>query len=123
MKQYLMLLKGKGELDYSPEELQKRLEEYRAWAQKMGKTILQDNRLEREGRLIKEKGQVLTDGPFLESKEIIAGFILIQANGLEEATLIAKSSPLLKYFHIILICEYTIPELHKLLSFAMQNYT
>ncbi|MEL6192417.1 MAG: YciI family protein [Bacteroidota bacterium] len=102
MKQYLMLLKGKGELDYSPEELQKRLEEYRAWAQKMGEVILQDNRLEREGRLIKEKGQVLTDGPFLESKEIIAGFILIQANGLEEATRIVESSPLLKYFHIIL---------------------
>ena len=102
MKQYLILLKGKGELDYSPEELQKRLEEYRAWAQKMGKAILQDNRLEREGRLIKEKGQVLTDGPFLESKEIIAGFILIQANDLDHATMIAESSPLLRYFHIIL---------------------
>ncbi|MEM8899406.1 MAG: YciI family protein [Bacteroidota bacterium] len=102
MKQYLMLLKGKGELDYSPEELQKRLEEYRAWTQKMGEVILQDNRLEREGRLIKETEQVLTDGPFLESKEIIAGFILIQANDLDHATRIAESSPLLKYFHIIL---------------------
>ena len=101
MKHYLILLKGKKELDYSPEELQKRLEEYRAWAKKMGDAVLQDNRLEKEGKLIEKKGIVKSDGPFLEAKEIIAGFIILKANDLSEATAIMESSPLLQYFQIM----------------------
>ncbi len=100
MKQFLLLLKGKTELDYSPEELQKRLEEYRKWVQTIQEHYLSDNRLERDGAHISGKGQIKTDGPFLESKEIIAGFIIIQAIDLEKAVVIAESSPLLKYFEI-----------------------
>jgi hypothetical protein len=35
----------------------------------------------------------VTDGPFAESKEAIAGFFIIQADGLEQAVEIAKSCP------------------------------
>ncbi|MDW3652518.1 MAG: YciI family protein [Bacteroidia bacterium] len=102
MKQFLILLKGKQELDYSPEELQKRLEEYRAWANKLGDTILQDNRLEQRGHMIESRGVVKSDGPFLEAKEIIAGFIIIQADSLDHATQIFEDSPLINYFHLLL---------------------
>jgi len=100
MNQYLLLLRGKKELDYSPEQLQKRLEEYRQWVSTIEEHYVSDNRLERSGVHIPQKGVVKTDGPFLESKEIIAGFIIIQANNMEEASEIADSSPLLKYFEI-----------------------
>ena len=100
MKQYLILLKGKGALDYSPEELQRRLEEYRKWVGKIQEHYITDNRLERTGAHIQSDGQIATDGPFLEAKEIIAGFIIIQASDLEEAIVIAKTSPLLNYFEI-----------------------
>lgn len=66
MKQYLLLLKGKKKLDYSPEELQKRLEAYREWVQTISEHYVTDNRLEQEGVHIKSKEKVLTDGPFLE---------------------------------------------------------
>ena len=101
MKQYLLLLKGKVELDYSPQELQNRLEEYRNWVQTIQEHYLYDNRLERRGTHILDKETIKTDGPFLESKEIIAGFIIIQAANLNQATILAQSSPLLKYFEII----------------------
>lgn len=101
MKQYLILLRGKGALDYSPEELQKRLEEYREWVQTVQEHYVTANRLEREGALITGNGEVKTDGPFLESKEIIAGYIIIQAADLEAATKISLSCPLLKYFEIM----------------------
>ena len=39
----------------------------------------------------------MTDGPFAESKEAIAGFFIIQADGLEQAVEIAKSCPGLDY--------------------------
>ena len=100
MKQYLLLLKGKQELDYSPEELQKRIEEYRKWVNSIETHYISDNRLERNGAHISDKDKIKTDGPFLESKEIIAGFIIIQAINLEQAIEISNTSPLLKYFEI-----------------------
>lgn len=101
MKQYLLLLKGKKELDYSPQELQKRLEEYRAWVQAIKAHYVTDNRLEREGVHIISEDKLHTDGPFLETKEIIAGFIVILAADIEQAVAIAKTSPLLSYFEIM----------------------
>jgi len=100
MKQYLLLLKGKQELDYSPEQLQKRLEEYREWVSIIAEHYVTDNRLERSGAFIREKDQVKMDGPFLEAKEIIAGFIIIKAKHLDQAIEIANSSPLLNYFEM-----------------------
>ena len=100
MKQYLLLLKGKKDLDYSPEQLQKRLEEYRNWVSTIEKNYISDNRLERSGVHVIRKDEIATDGPFLEAKEIIAGFIIIKADNLEQAIEISNSSPLLNYFEI-----------------------
>ena len=100
MKQFLLLLKGKKELDYSPEQLQKRLEEYREWVTTIQNNFVTDNRLEREGAHIRRKDEIATDGPFLEAKEIIAGFIIIETKDFEEAIKISNSSPLLNYFEI-----------------------
>lgn len=100
MKQYLILLKGKKQLDYSPAELQKRLEEYREWVTTIEGHYVTDNRLEREGAHIRKKDEIATDGPFLEAKEIIAGFIIIKAQDLNEAIKISNTSPLLNYFEI-----------------------
>ena len=102
MKQFLLLLKGKKELDYSPEQLQKRLEEYREWVLTIQDNYVTDNRLERTGVHISQKKEIKTDGSFLEAKEIIAGFIIIKATSLEEATKISNTSPLLNYFEIII---------------------
>lgn len=102
MKQYLILLKGKKHLDYSVEELEKRMQEYRVWVAKIESHYVSDNRLERIGVHIKEKDEMVTDGPFLEAKEIIAGFIIIRTETLNQAIEVANSCPLLKYFEILL---------------------
>jgi hypothetical protein len=39
------------------------------------------------------RGDVLTDGPFIESKEIVAGFYVIEAPDLDTALAIAKRNP------------------------------
>ncbi len=101
MKQYLILLKGKGALDYSPQELQRRIEEYREWVDTIQDRFVSDNRLGREGAHIISKENIKTDGPFLEAKEIIAGFIIIHAESLDAAIEVSGSCPLLKYFEMI----------------------
>ena len=102
MKQYLILLKGKKEMDYSPEELQKRLEAYRQWAFKLGENYVIGQRLERTGAHFKGKDEIITDGPFLEAKEIIAGYVIIKASSFEHAVEITQSLPLISHFEAFL---------------------
>jgi len=40
------------------------------------------------------RGDVITDGPFLETKEVIAGFCIIEARDLDEALKIAGTNPI-----------------------------
>ena len=48
------------------------------------------------GSIIQGKGAAFKDGPFIESKEVIAGYFLFRANNLDEAKEIAKGHPLLE---------------------------
>jgi hypothetical protein len=41
------------------------------------------------------RGDVVTDGPFIESKEVIAGFYVIEAPHLDAALEIARQNPIL----------------------------
>jgi hypothetical protein len=43
----------------------------------------------------------VADGPFAESKEAIGGYLLLQADHLNEAVEIARSNPMLEYGVII----------------------
>jgi len=40
------------------------------------------------------RGEVITDGPFLETKEVIAGFCIIEAHDLDAALAIARTNPI-----------------------------
>lgn len=103
MKQFMMLMQPQiDESKDSPETLQKRMEEAMAWAgEQIAKGVVQSgNPLAPEGRLLKSKDEVLSDGPFLEVKEIIAGYFILQAEDIEAATNIASTCPLLQHCHI-----------------------
>ena len=39
----------------------------------------------------------MVDGPFAESKEAVGGYLVLQADNLNEAVEIARSTPMLKY--------------------------
>ena len=39
------------------------------------------------------RGDVVTDGPFLEAKEVVAGFYVIEAPDLDPALEVAKRNP------------------------------
>lgn len=49
--------------------------------------------LDMDGVMVSGAGGKLKDGPFNETKEVIAGYFLVQANNLEEAVQIAKANP------------------------------
>ena len=76
----------------SPEEMQALAAEWRTWMQKFSSVILPGgDGLKRTGRLM--KAGLVTDGPYVEAKEIIASFGVIQADNYDAALAIARECP------------------------------
>lgn len=59
-----------------------------------GKFKTHGARLETSGKVLKPGG-VVTDGPFVEIRERLGGFIVVSADSLEEATTLAHGCPAL----------------------------
>lgn len=78
----------------SPEEMQQHHQKWMEWiggAMKEGWMIAPGDALTPEGRVVKPK--VVTDGPFVESKEIVGGYSIIQADTIDDAAKLAKGCP------------------------------
>jgi hypothetical protein len=97
MKEFMLLIRTQGDhlALLSPEEQQQHLNKvmnYMSGLMKSGK-LNSAQPLEMEGVIVSGTGGKLKDGPFNETKEVIAGYFLIQANSLDEAIQIAKENP------------------------------
>ena len=76
----------------SPEEMQALAGQWYAWMQKFSASILPGgDGLKPSGRVIKEG--IVTDGPYVEAKEIIVSFGIIQADDYDAAVAIARECP------------------------------
>ena len=76
----------------SPEELQALQAAWYAWMQKFSASLLPGgDGLKRTGRLL--KAGLVTDGPYVETKEIIASFGVLQADNYDAALAIVRESP------------------------------
>lgn len=53
---------------------------------------------------------VVTDGPYAESKEVLGGFLMIEARDMDEAVRIAEKIPMGKFTTIEVRPELVIPE-------------
>jgi len=98
--QYLLLARGTHwDKVLSPEEIEKFMSRVDAWFDRLNQQgkVKAGQRLADERKIISgEKGRTVTDGPFAESKETIAGYMLLQVDNLDEAVEIAKEWPFLE---------------------------
>lgn len=82
----------------SPAEMQVLAKKWKDWSggiAAQGKIASGGSRLAMEGKVLKPGG-VVTDGPFVEIREILGSFIVVKADGLEEATTLAHGCPILE---------------------------
>jgi hypothetical protein len=99
--EYMLLFRGTDwDRDLSSEEIQNVMSRWIAWFD--GLTEQGKGRagqpLTNQGKVISGKRrQTILDGPFAESKEAVAGYILLQVDSLDEAVEIAKECPGLEY--------------------------
>ena len=98
MPQYLLALHHdlNGSFKISPEEMQKAVEKYVAWTRKP--FVAGSRRLAPEpGRVIRDGGRRVSDGPYSETKEILGGYYVIEAGNYDEAAERSMDHPHLHY--------------------------
>jgi hypothetical protein len=98
MTEFTFLFRGR-ERSASPEQLQKNMEKWVAWFKELdanGRMKDPGNPLAASGKVVTGKQKIVSDGPFAEAKDVIGGYILIEAETLAEATDIAKGCPILE---------------------------
>ena len=75
----------------SPEEMQALAAAWQTWMQKFSSAIVVGDGLKHTGRVV--KAGLVTDGPYVEAKEIIVSFAVIQADDYDAALAIARACP------------------------------
>jgi hypothetical protein len=93
--EFLVLSRGKWDPSLPPETIQDAIDRFYAWYESClaAGTMKPGQRLAREGRIVSRNS--ITDGPFVETKELIGGYWFIVAESLEEAARLAARNPCL----------------------------
>src|SRR6266436_396536 len=99
MNDYLLLFRGGDMALSSPEESQAHMQRWMEWMGDLGKQgkFVGAQPLNKTGKQIKGSNKVVTDGPFMEGKEMVGGYLICKANSYEEAVDIAKGCPILEF--------------------------
>ncbi|MDB5105969.1 MAG: hypothetical protein JWP91_3658 [Fibrobacteres bacterium] len=105
MKEYMFLFHGPREpmsILKSPEKMQAHMQKWAAWMGDLGQKgkLVSAQPLEAaSGKQIHSGKQAITDGPFMEGKDlIVGGYLICKAESYDEAVSLAKGCPILSEF-------------------------
>lgn len=79
----------------TPESAQRSLQAWMTWIHDLEKNGYLKSRgqpLEASGKIVRQK--IVTDGPFVEAKDIVLGFMVVEARDVAQAAEIAKGCPI-----------------------------
>ena len=100
MPKYMILLHDSPDAfaNVSPEQMQGVIEKYIAWGERLrasGAMLGGEKLTEEPGKVMRGKpGQVrVTDGPYSETKEVLGGYYIVQADSYAKAVEIARDCP------------------------------
>jgi len=91
----------------SPEEMQRKVQTYQGWMAKFhssGRYISSEKLGEEGGKLLSlQSGRpIVMDGPYMETKELVGGYLLFRADNYEEAVELVRDCPFLHDGSIVL---------------------
>ena len=95
LSEYLVISRGQWDKDRAPEEIQAAIDKFYVWKDRLvaeGR-MKPGQRLATAGKIVSR--DMVTDGPYSESKEVIGGYWFIVAGSLDEAARIAAENPCL----------------------------
>ena len=82
----------------SPEQMQDTMKKWMDWKdrlQKNGHIEQLGERLDASGKVVRGKSKSVTDGPFVEVKDFIQGYLMLNAETLDQAVELSKGCPIL----------------------------
>jgi hypothetical protein len=95
MSNFMLLFRGGLDpKSSSPEEMQSNMQKWMGWVEDLQKKgiYVAGEALLPTGKTLR-KGNLVTDGPFAESKEIVGGFFIVKADNIDQAITISKDCP------------------------------
>jgi hypothetical protein len=98
MSEFTYLFRGR-DTTASPEQMQKTMEKWVAWFKELGaKGHLKEpgHPLEHTGKVVKGKQKIVNDGPYAEAKDVVGGYIVVEAKDLAHAVELSKGCPILE---------------------------
>lgn len=109
MAEYLFLFRG-GDAEtaqQSPELWQAHMQKWMQWMgglKEQGK-LIGAQPLVTTGKVVTGTKKVVTDGPYMEGKEMVGGYVACKANSYDEAVEISKGCPILEHDGIVEVRE------------------
>lgn len=100
MEEFLLIFRHEdGGKSASPEQMQVWMQQTMDWLGSIAaqnKLVSQGNGLSFEDSQVVRSNHLVTNGPFGEIKETIGGYIIVEAESVDEAVEFAKGSPVLQ---------------------------
>lgn len=99
MSEFLFLFRGSQRLARSPEEMQISMQKWVAWFRELNeKGVVKDpgNPLDTSGRVVRGRGKDVHDGPYAEAKDLVNGYVLIEAATIDHAVELSQGCPILE---------------------------
>lgn len=98
MSEFAFLFRGRQTFT-SPEQTQQHMQLWLKWFKELGaQGLLKDpgHPLESTGKVVKGTRKIVTDGPYAEAKDVVGGYIAVEARDLAHAAELAKGCPILE---------------------------
>jgi hypothetical protein len=95
MPSFLYIFRGGGMNKQSPQELQQQMQKWAAWIQQLRQEghFKAGEPLEGGGKVVRGRKKAVTDGPYAEAKDLVGGYLLVEARNLDEATELSRGCP------------------------------
>ncbi len=101
MKEYLLLFRGGdgASAQQSPEKSQQHMKRWATWIEDLAKQgkFVSAQPLGEKGKLVAGTKKVVTDGPYMEAKEMIGGYLICKADSFDSAVSISNDCPILEF--------------------------
>jgi hypothetical protein len=94
MAEFVYLFRG-GLTEGSPEQMQQHMQKWMGWMKDLTASgnFKGGNPLEKGGKVVSQKN--VNDGPFAEAKDVVGGYLLVEAKDLNDAIELSRGCPIL----------------------------
>lgn len=101
MNEFMYLFRG-GDAriaDATPEAKQAHMQKWMTWMQELAQQgkLVGAEPLETSGRTVAGTSKVMSDGPYVEGKEMVGGYLICKAADYDEAVTISLGCPILEF--------------------------